>query len=477
MPCEGELHARFQYRPHGRILVFCYSHRDFLTLMSWPLQSDFIGMLKNPPVGFRDPELKQCTVEMNQLGQPKARSGNFATVYRGFRPDGGEFAIRVFNRRHDERLAHYRAISEYLQGRAISSVVRFQYDPQGIRSSGDGKLYPLLTMEWIPGTTLFEWLQERYRDGQFEALRIAAEAWVRLVRELAEHEVIHGDLQHGNVMVSSETQFKLVDYDCMGVPSLLGRRNLETGLPPYQHPGRDGNTELFSGLDNFSALVIYVALRALAASPELWHTYVLQPAYDRILFREDDFRTPPSSSPLYRDLLNSPDRQVRELTYDLFELARHDLRDVPRVDELLMRAASNRAAAVRARPCRFRSTAFPQESRAGAEPDRASSRQARSPPKPTPQESLRQGQGPASRRAKGQPPRLEHSASERTAGTGQGVRPSFEPPLPTSTTVASQRSGAEGARREWFWWFVGSAAVPVLLAILTTLMLLFWRSF
>jgi len=328
--------------------------------MSWPLQSDFIGMLKNPPVGFRDPELKQCTVEMNQLGQPKARSGNFATVYRGFRPDGGEFAIRVFNRRQDEQLAHYRAISEYLEGRGISSVVRFQYDQQGIRSSGDGKLYPLLTMEWIPGTTLFEWIQDRCQERHFEALLIAAEAWLRLVRELAEHEVVHGDLQHGNVMVSPETQFKLVDYDCMAVPSLLGRRNLETGLPPYQHPGRNGDTRLFSGLDNFSALVIYVALRALAVSPELWHTYVVQPAYDRVLFREDDFRTPPSS-PLYRDLLESPDQQVRELAYYLFELAGRDLRDVPRVDELLLRCESNRVPAVQARPRSFRSTAFPRE--------------------------------------------------------------------------------------------------------------------
>ncbi len=63
-------------------------------MSAWPLISHFASMLKNPQVGFRDPELQRCTVEMNQLGQPKARSGNFATVYRGYRPDGGEFAIR-----------------------------------------------------------------------------------------------------------------------------------------------------------------------------------------------------------------------------------------------------------------------------------------------------------------------------------------------------------------------------------------------
>lgn len=292
-------------------------------------------MLKNPQVGFRDPELKRCAVEMNQLGQPKARSGNFATVYKGYRPDGSEFAIRVFNRRQDERLEHYRTISEYLEQRSISSIVSFDYDQRGIRSAGDGKYYPLLIMEWVPGITLFEWTRDRCREGYAEALQIAADVWLHVVRELAEHGVVHGDLQHGNVMVSPEGHFKLVDYDCMCVPSLIGRRNLETGLPPYQHPGRNADTLLFPGLDNFSALVIYVALRALAAQPLLWMTYVEQPDYDRILFRDEDFRAP-AASPLYHELLRSPDEQVRDLAHYLFELSRYELHDVPPVDEVLL---------------------------------------------------------------------------------------------------------------------------------------------
>ena len=69
-------------------------------------------------------------------------------------------------------------------------------------------------------------------------------------------------------------RFTLVDYDCLAVPALMGQTNLEVGLPAYQHPGRAAGTTLFPGLDNFSALVIYVALRALAAEPSLWDTFV-----------------------------------------------------------------------------------------------------------------------------------------------------------------------------------------------------------
>lgn len=304
-------------------------------MASWPLISDFARMLKNPGMGFHNPDLKDCTVEMNHLGQPKARSGNFATVYRGYRQDGSEFAIRVFNRRQDERLENYHAVSDYLENRPVSSIVKFDYDERGIRSAGDGKFYPLLTMEWVPGITLFEWTRDRSREGYDEALEIAAEVWLHLVGELTDNEIVHGDLQHGNVMVSPQGHFKLVDYDCMCVPKLVGRRNLETGMVPYQHPGRNAETRLFMGMDNYSSLMIYVALRALAAKPELWVTYVDQPEYDKILFRAEDFERP-ASSPLYHELLNSPDEQVRDLSHYLFELYRYQLEDIPPVDEVLL---------------------------------------------------------------------------------------------------------------------------------------------
>ena len=304
-------------------------------MSSWPLITDFSRMLQTPQAAFRSPELKQCRVEMNQLGQPKARSGNFATVYRAFAADNSEFALRIFNRRQDERLEHYRIVSEYLESRGLSSIVGFEYDDRGIRSAGDGKLYPLLTMDWVPGVTLFEWTRDRCRENYAEALKIAADVWLHLVRELADNNIVHGDLQQGNVLVSQEGHFKLVDYDCMCVPALVGRRNLEIGMTPYQHPGRNADTVLFPGLDNYSSLVIYVALRALAAAPHLWITYVDQPEYDRILFRAEDFQNP-AASPLYRDLMNSPDEQVRDLTHYLFELYKYDLHSIPPVDEVLL---------------------------------------------------------------------------------------------------------------------------------------------
>lgn len=304
-------------------------------MSNWPLVSDFSRMLKTPQVAFRDPELRSCSIELDHLGQPLARSGNFATVFRGYKPDGKEFAIRVFNRKGDERRDRYDVVSKYIEARKSIGLVGFQYDEKGIRSAGDGKFYPLLIMEWVPGVSLFEWARDRCREGYREALQIGAVAWLELVRDLAAQGIVHGDLQHGNVLISHEGQIKLVDYDCMATPELMNRRNMEIGLPPYQHPGRNDQTLVFPGLDNYSALMIYTALRALAADPRLWLTYVDGTGYDKLLFRGEDFQNPHSSA-LYHELLRSPDDQVRDLTHYLFELRKYDLHSVPDIDEVLL---------------------------------------------------------------------------------------------------------------------------------------------
>ena len=129
-------------------------------------------------------------------------------------------------------------------------------------------------------------------EGNREAIAAVADRWLEAVQELSDNSVAHGDLQHANVMVTPQSEMKLVDYDGMCVPALVGRRNLEVGVEPYQHRQRGAGTLLSLDLDNFSALVIYVALRALAVQPALWMKYVEQVGYDKLLFRREDFQSP-----------------------------------------------------------------------------------------------------------------------------------------------------------------------------------------
>ncbi|HYW79718.1 MAG TPA: hypothetical protein VE890_09085 [Thermoguttaceae bacterium] len=302
--------------------------------MSWPLASHFSAMLQNPGVAFRDPRLQHCSVEKNAMNQPRPWAGSFAVVYKGIAADTSEpFAVRVFTTESPERRERYEQISAYLQGRRLKCLCDFEYRDDSIRSAGDGKWYPLIVMDWVEGCTLFEWVRERCMEGNGRAIGRAADLWVRVVDELARASVTHGDLQHNNVMVTNKGQVKLVDYDCMCVPSLVGRRNLEIGVAPYQHPERDERTLLSTNLDNFSALMIYVSLRALAVQPTLWNTYVEQSENDKLLFQTEDIQSPGQSA-LCRDLMRSPLQEVRELTEKLLAFSRMPMDQVAPLSEL-----------------------------------------------------------------------------------------------------------------------------------------------
>ena len=303
--------------------------------MSWPLASHFSAVLQNPRIAFREPTLQQCRVEKDARSQPRPWAGAFAVVYKAYDAGNGQpFAIRVFTTESPERRERYELISSYLQGRRLNCLVGFEYRDRAIRSMSDGKWYPVILMEWVQGRTLLQAVQAWCNQGDTQSLDRAARQWVELAGELAASSLAHGDLQHANVMVSDQGQLKLVDYDCMCVPTLVGRRNLEVGVEPYQHPGRNATTPLSLDLDHYSALVIYVALRALSVDPGLWQRYVEQPGYDKLLFRPEDFQSP-SDSPLYGDLMHSPNEEVRRLTQQLFAFAQLPMSQVMPLGQLV----------------------------------------------------------------------------------------------------------------------------------------------
>lgn len=306
--------------------------------MSWPLASHFSTMLQNPRMAFRDPRLQRAVIEKNEQNQPRPWAGAFAVVYKGVDPDTqAPFAARIFTTESPERRERYDLISAYLQGRKLKCLVDFEYRDRSIRSAGDGKWYPLIIMEWVQGETLFQWLRARSLEGNREAIAAIADRWLEAVQELSDNSVAHGDLQHANVMVAgapgSAWRVKLVDYDGMCVPPLVGRRNLEVGVEPYQHPLRGAGTLLSLDLDNFSALLIYVALRALALQPGLWMKYVEQAGYDKLLFRREDFQAP-GQSPLYYDLVQLGNNDLQALTERLFALWHAEMEDVPPLGQL-----------------------------------------------------------------------------------------------------------------------------------------------
>ena len=284
--------------------------------MSWPAPSQFSIMLQQPQIAFRDVQLQQCKIERNEMNLPRPWAGAFAVVYKAIYPNRALQAVRVFSTESPERRERYFRTYEYLKGRKMKCLVNFQYVDDSIRCT-DGRWYPMILMDWVEGDTLFKWVNKKCSERNGAALSAAADCWLSLTRELTEAQVAHGDLQHNNIIVTPEGRLKLVDYDCMSVPGLFGRRNLEIGVQPYQHPKRGQNTLLSPELDRYSTIVIYLGLKALSLDPSLWDRAVLQTGNDKILFRVEDFQNPQQSATV-QTLLKFPNDTVRMLTSELF---------------------------------------------------------------------------------------------------------------------------------------------------------------
>jgi|SRR5579871_112704 len=271
--------------------------------MPWPSDQDYNEAIQNPRIAFDDQELQGGHVELNSMGIPKARSGNFATVYKVM-ANGTAHAVRCFRYDNPEHKVRYPAIASYLTQKALPYMVSFRYMSHGIRVGPSW--YPFVRMRWVEGDSLVSYIEKNLSSPA--ALRDLAGAWTEMLADLRQAKIAHGDLQHGNVLVV-QGKLRLVDYDGMYVPALEGSRGLEIGHRNYQHPQR---TELDFGayLDNFSAWLIYASLVALAVQPSLWGQ--LKGGDECLLFRRADFDAPERSA-AFRLLKAQSDVEVRAI--------------------------------------------------------------------------------------------------------------------------------------------------------------------
>jgi len=261
----------------------------------WPSARQFAEAVQCPALCFEEPGLKGMLPAVDRLGMPLVTSGQFAYVFKLNPPQGGDsVAVRCFRGFLGDREERYRALDSHLNARRVPALPRFKYLPKGVLVAG--RRFPILVMEWVTGPTLDVYLGEVV--GRREVVRHMAGEWLRLMESLRAAGVAHGDLQHGNVIVE-RGQLRLVDLDGMYVPALAGHGSSEVGHQHFQHPAR--GADFFNGdVDNFSALVIYLSLAALAERPALWREH----HDENLLFTRADFADPDSSA-LFR--------KVREL--------------------------------------------------------------------------------------------------------------------------------------------------------------------
>lgn len=262
----------------------------------YPTGGDYVDALQHPGLAFTDPQLKTGTVTSDTFGMPEPVSGNFASVFQVDTGTGQRWAIKCFVRPDPDRQRRYAAIAAALRALHHPALIDFDYQADGVMI--EGVRYPLLKMRWVQAQGLMPWLESQL--SRPDRILAVAEQFAHVVTALEQAGIAHGDLQHGNLLITGNDELKLIDYDGMYVPAIAGLPPNEKGLVNYQHPRRAA-ADYGPGLDRFSAWVIYTSLHALAIRPDLWRRLRTTDDDTKLLFAAADYLDPATSG-AFREL-------------------------------------------------------------------------------------------------------------------------------------------------------------------------------
>ena len=293
---------------------------------SMPSRTEIVTAMSNS-VCHKADELKGGSVIKNGT-RVVQYAGGYTNVFPFVAKDGKKVAVRCWCADIDQAKERCQRISEFLKQDTSRYFVNFKYVDDALLIGG--VLHPIVVMEWVDGLTLKKYVEEH---GPSKALFLdLAAKFLEMAQYLHSHNIAHGDLQHGNIMVRPDGSLVLIDYDSMYIDDLKGYTDVVKGLPGYQHPNRDRNRLLTPKLDYFSELVIYLSLNIFAEQPNLWSEYV---DTEDLLFSIDDFANLKQSA-LYKQFRNSTNPTIAKLMKLLEEaLAKDNIDELGPIELLL----------------------------------------------------------------------------------------------------------------------------------------------
>lgn len=276
------------------------------TKSALPTISDYLDTFNNPYGCFRT--LGEPEPQTNARGEIIFYAGNNSAIFPA-EIEQGKISLKCYIKNGlytNEIYSYLSHVDDPLLTpiRLLKEEI-FVYDV-----FGNGSYHDIVCAEWVNGITLETALRRAARNDGFTYSELSA-AFERMALQLLDREWAHGDLKPENIIVRPDGTLRLIDYDAMFIPELSGRRTLEIGTPPYQHPLRD-ETMFDKHLDDYAVALIAVSLRALALEPTLYGRY--NRADNIIIYPSDIFG---GGSEAYEEMLRLFARRGDHASYDL----------------------------------------------------------------------------------------------------------------------------------------------------------------
>jgi hypothetical protein len=283
----------------------------------WPNTAQYKRALRRPDLAFHDPELQTVELDTDLMGTPASVEGQSAVVFFG-RIGEQRITIRCLKRPVAFGERRYGSLRGFLAGWPESPFASVDWQSNGVLVAD--RRWPIVRMDHVQGTSLRQFIDRSLQAG--DGLELLSRRWRTLAEQLREHQIAHSDLQQDNVRVLDDGSLRLIDLDAVWAPPLAEMPPKEVGHRHFQHPERLRTGYWDAGVDAFSALVIYVSLRAIAADRALWEDYHND---ENLVFTDVDFENPGRTAIWFR-LAASRDLEVRDLVALLEQFCRQTVR-------------------------------------------------------------------------------------------------------------------------------------------------------
>ena len=258
--------------------------------MQYPLISEYVKAIQD--AGDNLEELAHLTPVLDDHGEPYRSSGAFAVVFKmQDKRTGKYYALKCFTEEQEGRAEAYRQIADeldLLDSPYITSV-KYMEKELFVDSQCEEDEFPVLLMDWVEGETMEAYIAANYHNQS--AMSMLCYRFGKMAAWLRTQSFSHGDIKPDNIIVRPDGSLTLVDYDGMFVPSMKGSQSPTIGTRDFSHPLRTVD-DFDETIDDFSLASIALSLKAISMKSTLLDIYG---ASDRLLFSENDYRTPSNS--------------------------------------------------------------------------------------------------------------------------------------------------------------------------------------
>ncbi|WP_426571354.1 hypothetical protein [Aquihabitans sp. McL0605] len=277
-----------------------------------------VDVLSDPAIESNT-RLHQPKFERDAAGALKAWRGNNAEAYPFVGADGVQRVARfaLTGGADANGRARYRSIAALPEERRNElGLVPTELVSEAV-DLGGGNVLDAVVMSRVPGESLAAHVLA-HADDTIRMSRLADNFARRISAfDRRQYPFAHGDLQSGNIRVTTSEAVFFIDYDDVWMPGLTPSTGV--GYEEYQHPNRMSVSDWGRYMDTFSATLIHAALLCIVNKPEL-----VELASDVcVLFTEYDLRNP-GDSELWSELQHVTDRRALASVHQLLQWCQQD---------------------------------------------------------------------------------------------------------------------------------------------------------